>query len=135
MQYCCTTIAQYTPPHRPPSLDAIHYAIFGGVNPIYIYIYVYICIYIHKSLYRVNTSRPNTLLQLRNCYKAPIHMRLLGRCSFGGVGCCSCRVSVCRCRGCCSLSVCVCVCDLLIFLYKAPNERSTFKPLAVLGSQ
>ena len=36
------------------------------------------------------------------------------RCSFGVVGCCSCRVRVCRCRGCCSLSVCVC--DLLIFL-------------------
>jgi len=24
------------------------------------------------------------------------------------LGCCSCRVCVCRCRGCCSLSVCVC---------------------------
>ena len=34
-----------------------------------------------------------------------------------GLGCCSCRVCVCRCRGCCSLSVCVCgwVGDLLIF--------------------
>ena len=42
------------------------------------------------------------------------HLRTLlsvcGRCSFGGLGCCSCRVCVCRCRGCCSLSVCVCVC-------------------------
>jgi len=32
-----------------------------------------------------------------------------------GLGCCSCRV--CVCRGCCSLSVCVCVCDLLLFLH------------------
>jgi len=26
-----------------------------------------------------------------------------------GLGCCSCRVCACRCRGCCSLLVCVCV--------------------------
>jgi len=41
------------------------------------------------------------------------HLRALlsvcGRCSFGGLGCCSCLVCVCRCRGCCSLLVCVCV--------------------------
>ena len=37
-------------------------------------------------------------------------LSICGRCSFGGLGCCSCRVRVCRCRGCCSLSVCVCVC-------------------------
>ena len=39
------------------------------------------------------------------------HLRALlnvcGGCSFGGLGCCSCRV--CVCRWCCSLSVCVCV--------------------------
>ena len=34
-------------------------------------------------------------------------LSVCGRCSFGGLGWCSCRV--CRCRGCCSLSVCVCV--------------------------
>ena len=39
--------------------------------------------------------------------------------SFGGLGCCSCRVRVCRCRGCCSLSVSPCVCDLLILLPQA----------------
>jgi len=41
------------------------------------------------------------------------HLRAMlsvcGRCSFGGLGCCSCRVCLCRCRGCCYLSVCVCV--------------------------
>jgi len=41
------------------------------------------------------------------------HLRALlsvcGRCSFGGLGCCPCRVRVCRCRGCGSLSVCVCM--------------------------
>jgi len=31
------------------------------------------------------------------------------------LGCCSCRVCVCPCRGCCSLSVCVC--ELLIFIF------------------
>jgi len=36
-------------------------------------------------------------------------LSVCGRCSFGGLGCYSCRVRVCRCRGCCSLSVCVCV--------------------------
>jgi len=53
------------------------------------------------------------------------HLRALlsvcGRCSFGGSGCCSCRVRVCRCRGCCSLSVCVC--DLLIFFYNKPTNK------------
>jgi len=44
------------------------------------------------------------------------HLRALlsdcGRCSFGGLGCCSCRVCVCvcRCRGCCSLSLSLSVC-------------------------
>jgi len=50
------------------------------------------------------------------------HLRALlsvcGRCSFGGLRCCSCCVRVCRCRGCCSLSVCVC--DLLRFLCTCP---------------
>ena len=38
-------------------------------------------------------------------------LSVCGGCSFGGLGCCSCRVCVCvcRCRGCWSLSVCVCV--------------------------
>jgi len=41
------------------------------------------------------------------------------RCSFGGPGCCSCHLRVCRCRGCCSLYVCVCVCVCVTcwFLY------------------
>jgi len=53
-----------------------------------------------------------------------------GGCSFGGLGCRSCRV--CVCRGCCSLSVCVC--DLLIFLPQSPGlfpvsaERVSSRP-------
>jgi len=48
--------------------------------------------------------------------------RVCEGCSFGGLGCCSCRVCVCvggvvLCR-----CVCVCVCDLLIF-FQASNEH------------
>jgi len=56
----------------------------------------------------------------RSCLCA-IHHTILGitiscRCSFGGLGCCSCRVRVCVGVG--GVVVCrVCVCDLLIFLY------------------
>ena len=46
------------------------------------------------------------------------HLRALlsvcGKCSFGGLGCCSCRV--CVCVGGVVLCRCVCVCDLLICL-------------------
>ena len=48
------------------------------------------------------------------------HLRALlnvcGRCSFGGLGCCSCRVCVCVCVGVGGVVLCLCVCDLLIFL-------------------
>jgi len=47
------------------------------------------------------------------------HLRALlsvcGGCSLGGLGRCSCRVCVCRCRGCCSLTVCVCVWPVDLF--------------------
>jgi len=70
--------------------------------------------YIHTSHHSIHT----TPFPLRS---SPVpftlssrHLRALlsvcGGCSFGGLGCCSCRVCVCVCRWCFSLSVCVCVC-------------------------
>jgi len=55
------------------------------------------------------------------------HLRALlsvcGGCSFGGLGCCSCRVCVCRCRGCCSRP-CECVCVWPVDLFT--RERCTW---------
>ena len=86
---------------------------------------------------------------LRPMKPPPRPMRALlsvcGRCSFGGLGCCSCRVRV-RCV-CVSVSVrgvsgvggvgvvlcrCVCVCDLLIFLQPAMEASRLACYLAVL---
>ena len=65
---------------------------------------------------RVTSCRGGTSrLRRRRCYASGgatsryDPLSVCGRCSFGGLGCCSCRVRVSRCRGCCSLSVCVCV--------------------------
>ena len=70
----------------------------GGIYMyLYIYIYTYIYIYIYPILCSVLTAEQVLRALLSVC----------GGCSFGGLGCWSCRV--CVCRGCCSLSVCVCV--------------------------
>ena len=66
------------------------------------------------------------------------HLRALlsvcGGCSFGGVGCCSCRVCVCVCV-CVSVSgvlfsvgVCVCVCDLLICSHRVFTASQPCEP-------
>jgi len=102
---------------------------------IYIYMHMYVCICMYVCMYAYIYIYIITVifwwLRLppvspggeRGRWHAPLyrHLRALfsvcGRCSFGDLGCCSCRARVFRCRGCCSLSVsvCVCVCDLLIF--------------------
>jgi len=60
------------------------------------------------------------------------HLRALlsvcRRCSFGGLGCCSRRVCVCRCRGCCSLSVCVCVWPVDVFTWTGAQRVWTTAP-------
>jgi len=82
----------------------------------------HICFFIHRGIgwcirHLTKSLRGPSILLFTDilivCIHAPSsrHLRALlgvcGRCSFGGLGCCSCRVCVCRCRGCCSLSVCV----------------------------
>ena len=101
----------------------------------YTYIYIGLTSYYSFCLYRFTPStrrsaRPPTAppIYMHTCASKSkvvpvsiqvdtgspsLHIRAVlsvrGRCTFGGVGCCSCRVRVCRCRGCCSLSMCVCV--------------------------
>jgi len=67
---------------------------------------------------------------------SPRHLRALlsvcGRCSVGGLGCCSCRVRVCVSMSGVLFFVGVCVRDLLIFLHRSGprssrSRRMTFR--------
>ena len=106
LSYCCSSAQNahekclYRPSRQPHGLlhlrrrgrdqDARQHALSGFFRPYLL---------THPPTCTLTHSRPDSLVLLR---------------SFGGLGCCSCRVRVCRCWGCCSLSVCLCVCDLLI---------------------
>jgi len=57
------------------------------------------------------------------CCSCRVLLSVCGRCSFGGLGCCSCRVRVCVGVGGVVLCRCVCVCDLLIFLHTAITKE------------
>jgi len=81
-----------------------------------IYTYIYMCIYIYISISEPAQS-PSC------CVQSPApsaSYRTFRRCSFGGLGCCSCRVCVCVSVSGVLFSVGVCVCDLLICLPHRP---------------
>jgi len=78
--------------------------------------HTYVCTRSHLSNTRLFTPTSTPI----HTYSFPTssrHLRALlsvcGGCSFGGLGCCSCRV----CVGGNVLCRCACVCDLLIFLH------------------
>jgi len=90
---------------------------------IYKYIYIYLFIYIHIHIYSI-CSPPQC-----GRWHAPSsrHLRALfsvcGRCSFGGLGCCSCRVCVCVGVGGGVLCRCVCVTCFSSYLLDGNIER------------
>ena len=92
----------------------------------------------------------------RGSWHAPssCHLRALlsvcGRCSLGGLGCCSCRVRVCRCRGCCSSAISLshththtrllararahCFVSILYFVYTIEREKPSIGGRQVEGT-
>jgi len=99
--------------HLPTYLSAYLYTYLSIYLPTYLsaYLYTYLSIYLATYL-----STLPAYLSLSTAQKLLSENSLssqgrsvCGRCSFGGLGCCSSCVCVCRCRRCCSLSVCVCV--------------------------
>ena len=100
---------------------SIYLSISLSIHPsIYVSIYLSIYLGVYLSIFLsigFTTRSPVARQPVSSFQPASRHLRALlsvcGGCSFGGLGCCSRRV--CVCRGCCSLSVCMCVWPVDLF--------------------